>query len=221
MLLYLQVLDLQKLIIMNSDESYINDYLRHPDENVMIDIETLNEGPNAVILYIAAIQFNIQTEEILFTTKIPVSIDSCLRNGMEVNERTIEWWFKNDSKVIQEVILNDSKVNIEDALRRLNTFIAQCSYASNCNINDLYIWANSPRFDLGRLQNAYYKVFYDDVPWSIRMERDVRTIAGFNDGLKQTMKRLHRENNREHDPIEDCRMQIQLISRILNDIKYG
>ena len=59
----------------------------------------------------------------------------------------------------------------------LTDFTGFCSY-------DYEIWGNSPRFDLGILQDAY-RALNMKIPWDFRKERDVRTLVSFIPEIKK------------------------------------
>lgn len=199
----------------------LNSYLEEPSKNVMVDIETLDKIPNAVILYITAVHFDIETREIYDYIEIPVSINSCLKYDMSLNEETCLIWMNARGEVKDKVINSEKKYDIKQALSLFQDFINNLFDKRNkeiIRVSELNIWAKDPRFDLAIIRNAINKTSSDDIFWNLRKERSVRTIIGFDEVLAQGIKDHY---SASHDPYYDCVAQIEMISKILNNIHYA
>lgn len=199
-----------------------NEYLKHPSRNVMVDIETLDTIPNSVILYINAIHFNIETQEIHDSINIPISIDSCLKSDMSINADTLLFWINGKEEVKNEVINNSRKFNIKKGLLMFKDFLTNLhdingENNSNIHLNELNIWSKDPQFDLAIIKNSINKILNQDVFWNIRKERSVRTILAFNESFGKEIKEKYESN---HHPYYDSIVQIKTISEILNKINY-
>ena len=175
-------------------------------KNLMIDIETLGNKSGCVITSIAAVEFDIVTGETFREFYETVSIDSCLKVGLFVQEDTIKWWFSQD-KEAQERMFTDTR-NIREVLRELREFM------NDIGTKNLQVWGNSNRFDLGILAQAFYACGEKEIPWKFTLERDVRTLVMFAPKIKSDESFI----GVKHDPIADCKHQISYCTKIYNKI---
>jgi hypothetical protein len=164
--------------------------------HLMIDIETMGNKSQSVICSLAAVEFDINTAQIGRVFYEKVSIQSCLDIGLKVNGSTIEWWL-GQSEVARKEILSGGK-NITEVLFRFREFLEALG------TENLQIWGNSPRFDLGILEDAYVATKHS-IPWNFRLERDLRTLVAFAPELKRNAQSL----GNAHLPVDDCLFQIQ------------
>lgn len=172
---------------------------------MMVDLETLGTTGDSVIMSIAAVPFNIEkgtTDEPFYAN---VSIQSCLDHGLTVEGSTIAWWMQQEDEPIRRLFEGTSYL--------LGTALADLS-AKFALYENLKVWGNSARFDLGILENAYKKAELK-VPWEFRNERDVRTLVSFIPEIKKEMKFV----GTPHNAVDDCLHQIRYCSAIWNEIK--
>lgn len=177
-------------------------------EHVMLDLETMGNKSNSVITSIGAVQFNIENGKTGDEFYERVDIQSCLDIGLIVNASTIYWWLEQNETARKEMCKPSD--NIKNVLEKLK------SWFGNLN-EDFYLWGNGARFDIGILEDAYVKLGYYQMPWNFRCERDLRTLAGFAPEVKS---RVQTEwTGIEHNPIDDCKLQIKYAVEIWNEIK--
>lgn len=162
--------------------------------HVMLDLETLGTESDSVILSIGLVEFNINTGETGSSYKCNVDIQSCLDIGLKVKGDTVRWWMSQSNRDV----FKDTGTDIRSALSGVNAWITR----------DMYIWANSPRFDCGILQTAFNKIGMD-IPWNYQKERCVRTLAALHPTYKLAKP--------SHDAIQDCKDQIKLVCDIYKD----
>lgn len=175
------------------------------EKHIMVDIETLANCSNPVITSIGAICFDINTGEKFETFYKVVDIQSCLDLGMRVMGGTIMWWFQQNEEARKELCSNE-RVPLKNAL---------LSFYSFCD-DQSFIWAESPRFDLGFLRDAYDNID-TKIPWDFRKERDVRTIVGECPEIKQK----YLNQGIAHNALDDCKRQIDYLVETRNKvIKY-
>lgn len=161
---------------------------------LMIDIETLSTQPNAAIISIAAVLFNIETKQFA-TPTFYEEIDHVTLNDFHKDPKTLAWWEKQQQPIPQ------GTTSIESALRALIVFIEKTPPAR--------IWANSPSFDLVILKHA---CSHFDLVWPIAywQERDVRTL--------KDVAKAPKNFNATHNAIEDCISQIRVVTDCFNAI---
>ena len=68
----------------------------------MIDLETLDTSPGAVVLTIGAVKFNPRGTGIIDELYIRVDVDEQIALGRTVDEGTVEWWSTQPQAVQDE-----------------------------------------------------------------------------------------------------------------------
>ncbi|MFA5723953.1 MAG: 3'-5' exonuclease [Candidatus Pacearchaeota archaeon] len=164
--------------------------------NLMIDIETMGNKSQSVICSLAAVEFDILTGQTGRSFYEKSSIQSCLDIGLKVNGDTIEWWLSQVDKARQEI--SGGGKNITEVLHKFRLFL------ESLGTENLQIWGNSPRFDLGILEDAYIATKHQ-IPWNFRLERDLRTLVAFAPEIKRNCQVV----GVAHFPIDDCLFQIE------------
>jgi DNA polymerase III epsilon subunit-like protein len=165
-------------------------------KNIMIDLETMGNRSNSVIVSIAAVPFNLETGEISnnhFYER--VDFQSCLDIGLKVQASTILWWMQQNEEARKEICKPAQQ--IFKVLHKLESFF-------NEQIIDAQVWGNGARFDLGLLQDAYHACGYDKLPWKFRNERDVRTLLSLAPHIKEQTPNF----GTAHNAVDDCIFQI-------------
>lgn len=164
----------------------------------MIDLETMGNGSNSVLCSIGAVEFDIETGELGREFYADVDMQTCLDRGMIVNASTIKWWLMQNEKARMK-IANSTGMNITQVLHKFKL------YLEDLGINEVQVWGNGVRFDMGILEDAYHACNLKE-PWNFRNERDVRTLVSFAPKIKEHYP--HNPNDIMHDPIDDCKYQI-------------
>lgn len=167
--------------------------------HVMIDIETLSTEPNAVIVELAAVPFDMRSTGESFSAAI--NPDSCLKVGLHVSMDTIKWHSIN-SKIIPV----HGTASLLDALMYFRSWAGDLERESG---KELVFWANSPSFDLVILRSAYKAINVEPF-WKYWQERDMRTV------MSLLPKRMHMKNS--HVALEDCVVQINCLKQALNEL---
>ena len=176
--------------------------------HIMIDIETMGNTSYSSVLNIGAVEFNIETGEIGKAFEVDINFKSCLDLGLGVNADTILWWMAQSEASRKRIIDGQKKaVDVYMAMHNFRVFV------NSCGGKDVFIWGNSPRFDLGLLQNIYTKI-NSEIPWNFRNERDIRTLVSFKPEIKANSV----SQGIEHNGIDDCRFQIDYVVRTYNAV---
>ena len=168
----------------------------------MIDIETLGNKAGCVVTSIAAVEFDMNTDETGKEFYERIDIQSCLDLGLFVQGDTIKWWF-DQSKEAQQELFKDTQ-HLVKVLYDFKMFI------DGLKPSNLKIWGNSNRFDLGILSKAYYLAGHKEIPWKYTLERDVRTLVSFLPKFKEDEV----FTGVKHNPIDDCKHQIKYCTKI-------
>src|SRR5258706_14641873 len=185
---------------------FLTNQIKNIMNHLMIDLETLGTKSNSVVLSIAAIPFNLETGEISNNPfKVNIDLNSCLAAGLEVDGNTVQWWLTQKTEVM--ALMFDNPLHIASALISFNDYIEE-----KFNIPPI-VWGNSARFDLGLLENLYQRINILS-KWKFRDERCYRTM----NSLFSAFAGIPTTNNNAHDPIQDCRYQINRLCSIWKQI---
>lgn len=173
--------------------------------HVMIDIETMGNTTNAPITSIGCVEFDMDGNT-LSEFEVVVDLKSSMECGCMPDASTIYWWL-NQSYDARKFITRSDKVVLEKALGQLTTYLSGVQPKKK----SLFIWANSPSFDCSILRNSYEKVGLKPY-WVVWNEMDLRTITNFSPDIKKEIKGDNSENTMLHTPVEDCKMQIKILT---------
>lgn len=168
--------------------------------DLMIDIETASHLPNACIVSIGAVEFDMKTGQTGKKFYLNVDLVSCQKAGLHISAETVLWWLKQNKE--SQLALEQAPVRLHTALSVLSDFIQECQPNN--------IWANSPSFDCVILKSAFNAV---DIkcPWDFWQERCVRTLSAFRPDVRKNTP-----NDNAHDALADCLYQIKYCSVIYN-----
>lgn len=164
-------------------------------DQYMLDLETLSLEPNACIVAIGAVKFNIQ-DGIL--DKFTVNIDpfDAKRKGLHIDRDTVAWW-KKQAPEISDKWKTDPQ-SLKDALT------AFCLWFGG---RTAPIWGNSPSFDCVVIKEAM-KYVAVPCPWNFRDENDYRTLC-------KVVPIPFIKNDNLHSALDDAVSQTEHLLQIL------
>lgn len=112
--------------------------------NVMLDLETLGNSNNAVIVSIGAVVFD--TGGLKDEFYINIDPESCVAEGLALDASTVLWWLKQ-SEAARGAITSPARppVSLRSALDQFSKWIPV----------DSRVWGNGATFDNVILENAY------------------------------------------------------------------
>lgn len=129
--------------------------------HVMVDLETLGNGSNSVIVAIGAVAFT-EHETVDSFYKV-VDPESCVQAGLKMDTSTVMWWLKQ-SEAARDAI-GKPGVDLKTALIEFGGW-----YPTGA-----YLWGNGATFDNVILDNAY-KAVGTRPPWKYTNHRCYRTM---------------------------------------------
>lgn len=166
--------------------------------DIMLDIETLDTRPSAVILSIGAIRFDAETPNAFGATFHRfVDIDSNLAYGRTVSGQTIMWWLDQDV-VARKRLLEGKAEPLATVLTDLAAFITP----------EDTVWGNGASFDNVILADAFRSCGIP-LPWRF-----------WNDLCFRTLKKVFRAVPKpqfvgvEHDALDDATNQARHLQQI-------
>lgn len=133
----------------------------------IVDLETMGNGPRAAIasIGVAVVREGLLTD----STYIPVSLESSVQHGGELDASTVLWWLGQGEEA--RAAVRAGATPLRDALNYLTDFIRSHSPMPNAT----YIWGNGSSFDCVILRSAYQAAGLE-APWPFWNDRDLRTL---------------------------------------------
>ena len=168
------------------------------DNHLMIDIETL--GTQTLVVPIITVAANLFTMkdisdafQIWHLEPHPESI---------IQYQTVRWWLQQ-SPIAQEAAFDLSEqqpvFEIPDMLNALSRMYKE----NNCQT----VWCKSVMFDINHIE-FYYRLYDITIPWTFRNHMEVRVMSAMLDDMEA---RGIYDRHSLHDPLEDCRCQIEMV----------
>jgi len=148
-----------------------------------IDLETIDVRPQATVLSLGAVKFNpLTSEEPHSELYLKISIDDQDRLDRTVSEGTLEWWGKQDPKIMEEAFDQTDAVTVEDALAEISKF----------SVGVDTFWGQGYGFDYTMLEDMYRRIGRP-IPWNFWQILDSRTLFRVckQDPRKQIQNDLH------------------------------
>lgn len=161
--------------------------------HIMVDIETLDTEPSAVILSIGAC--GIQPNNLHFTFYEELNPET--QGERTVSLSTQQWW---KDQVAKGMDMPAGKTYIQDALNRFASWVTQREGTP-------IIWCKGTDFDVKILANAF-KQYTVPLPWKYHNVRDFRTL------LKLHPQISHPANPIPHHALQDALYQARCLNTI-------
>lgn len=184
--------------------------------DVMVDLETLGNRPDATIFQIAASAFDITNGDIIadFEQKADLSLGD---TPLTVDPSTISWWLRTNPRLFARLI-SEGTVSTEELLRKFHEWLSNLSKEY-----DVRLWGNGILFDNNfiRTQFEALGLYY---PINYNRDRDVRTIlelAANKLGVdERSLRKQFEEGLTAHDAGDDVTKQINLVVYCNRELTY-
>lgn len=174
---------------------------------VMIDLETMDVGPNAAIVAIGAVAFNrddigiIEENPTFYTT---IDLTSAMAYGGTVSGDTVLWWLKQE-EAAREQLYRESNETLMNTLMGFKEWLTLY-----CDTQNVKIWGNGANFDNVILANAYRNCNMQP-PWNFWNDRCYRTLKAENPNVIPASF-----NGVQHNALHDAVNQAQHALGIMN-----
>ena len=177
--------------------------------HLMVDMETMGNGPDAPIVSIGAVFFDPSTGNTGAEFYQVVSLESSMSFGMKPDASTIQWWLKQSSEA-RSAILVDEAMGLRESLELLADFIAE--NAANGS-HTVQLWGNECSFDNVILRRAYALT---DTPFAVPFwnDRDVRTMVELGKSVGINPRFDIPFEGDMHNALSDARHQVKYVSAI-------
>lgn len=187
------------------ETDHLNAFYTH----LMVDMETMGNGPDAPIVSIGAVFFDPSTGNTGAEFYQVVSLESSMSFGMKPDASTIKWWLKQSSEA-RSAILVDEAMGLRESLELLADFIAE--NAANGS-HTVQLWGNGCSFDNVILRRAYTLTY---TPFAVPFwnDRDVRTMVELGKSVSINPRFDIPFEGDMHNALSDARHQVKYVSAI-------
>lgn len=161
-------------------------------KDLMIDIETMGTGNNAVMIQLAGVFFNKDTGETGDEFCMGIDVKSCLDWGFVTTQETIDWWANQDQNILRHI--QETAYPVDHVIEWFYDFYKNTK-------GDIKIWSHAT-FDFVIVQNYLAKIGKHMVH---KNARDIRTLVDLSGiDLKKYDWKM-----KTHDALDDCKFQIK------------
>lgn len=165
--------------------------------DIMLDLETLGTGPEAVIIAIGTVAFTpTGLGETYYDTIAP---QSAVDLGMEIDASTVMWWMRQ-SDAARVAFARPGKPILE-VLRSFSLWMDKFHGEAD-------VWGNGAAFDNVVLSSAY-RLAKQPRPWSYKADRCYRTLKELYPFVKPV------DVGTAHNALDDAKAQALHCSTLL------
>lgn len=159
--------------------------------DLMIDIETMGNTHDSVMIQLAGIYFNRDTGALQNEFCECIDLQSCLEYGFVTDESTQKWWQEQNQDILSFILSNGKPVY--DVMKSFSDF---------ANVNHINVWSHAT-FDFVIVQNYLKTLKLKPMPY--RGAMDIRTLVS----LSGINLKKYDWKEKTHDALDDCRFQIK------------
>jgi len=176
--------------------------------HLMLDIETLGNGPRAVIAAIGAVFFNPLTGELGESFYRVVDVADAAKYG-EMDAGTIRWWMQQSDEA-RAIFNQNERYSLKKAIADFSDYIV----VNAENIAKLAVWGNGCTLDNVIVSSAYSALKLQR-PWFYSGDRDVRTVVDLGRTLLNFDPKTHMPfEGTVHNAVDDAIHQAKYVSEI-------
>lgn len=170
-------------------------------KHLMVDMETMAVSHRAVVLSLGAVHFNPYGNGYGDKIYFKIDLDDQDQLGREIDPNTLDWWSKQDPKIMEEAFSTNDRIPLTEAIDRFHKFAWGCDS----------FWSHGATFDLMIIEDLY-KQLNRPLPWNYWQLRDTRTLfdLGYDPEMPQGSK---------HDALQDAIRQAVGVQNIYTKLK--
>lgn len=172
--------------------------------NIMLDLETMGKGPEAAIVAIGAVEFDLETCQLGREFYRVVDLESSMRLGGIVDASTVMWWLGQSPEARSGITPDFGAHYVTNALIDFRGWVMQGVE----DFDDVLMWGNGATFDNVILTSAYRMADLER-PWRHWGDRCYRTVKSFFPQIPIKRIGVH------HNALDDAKSQaLHLIEMI-------
>lgn len=178
--------------------------------DIMIDLETMGTGPNAAIIAIGAVEFDIEKNKLGERFYRVVDLTSSARQGGVMDASTVLWWMKQDESARSQFEQEGTPIG-----GALCGFVGWL-YDNGRTAETLRMWGNGAGFDNVILSTAYerHSEGCASAPWAFYNNRCYRTMKAMFPQVA-----LPERKGVKHNALDDAVFQAEHLLLIMQHIK--
>jgi len=175
--------------------------------HIMLDLETLDTRPSALIVALGAVKFDPNGSGVLQTFyRVPNDWGDQARHGRTLNPDTVAWWLKQ-SDAARNALTSPPKSDSTSTAQMLNDFVEFCEGS------DVKMWGNGADFDC-TLLGSLYADYGIKKPWTYSNNRCFRTMKNLGLGAaKPARVGVH------HNALDDATTQALHLQEIFKCLR--
>lgn len=171
-------------------------------DDVMLDLETMGTGPQAAIIAIGAVEFDISTRQIGERFYAVIDLESAVACGGIMDASTVLWWLRQ-SDAARGAFARDGE-HIGVVLQRFSDWMADRGPR-----DDVRVWGNGAAFDNVILASAY-RNSHLPLPWGFWNDRCYRTVRAQHPTVPMRRTGTH------HNAVDDADSQARHLLDVLS-----
>lgn len=173
--------------------------------DIMLDLETAGQGPDAAIVAIGAVQFDRDAGTIGERFYAPVDLASAVAAGGIIDPSTVSWWLRQSDAARGE--LTRPALQIGSALDAFATWLRRLGDPDMAEV-----WGNGAAFDNVILVNAYERLG-QPAPWKFWNDRCYRSFKAVFPMVKIERTGTH------HNALDDAEHQARHLIEIFRAMR--
>lgn len=162
-------------------------------QDVMLDLETMGNGPQAAIIAIGAVEFDIQARQIGERFYTVIDLESAVACGGVMDASTVLWWLKQSDAA--RAAFDRGGDHIAAALQLFASWMGH-----RAKRDDVRVWGNGAAFDNVILASAYRRSGIQQ-PWQFWNDRCYRTVRAQHPAVEM------QRNGTHHNAVDDAESQ--------------
>lgn len=176
---------------------------------VMIDIETMGTRPNAPMVAIGAVAFNLHSMTMGERYYANIDLNSSVEGGAVLDPDTVMWWLSQSDEA-RAKLTSGTRVHVLDFLKGFSTWLDDSCVSQR----DRKVWACGTDFDNTILAEHYRRASLP-VPWRYYNSRDQRTVRDLWPAIKETVRR----KGTHHNALDDAIFQVEVLFTIRKTLR--
>lgn len=167
--------------------------------HIMIDLETMGTRPDAPIIAIGAVAFDVDSDWEWRTFYINVDLQSAVTTGAKIDPSTVMWWLQQSKEA--RAAFDTKGVDLLAALTKLTEWFGEVSGGADAvQMMVDGVWGNGASFDNTILSESYKRVGMTP-PWPFWKDRCYRTVKSMFPDVEMDRSGTH------HNALDDARSQ--------------
>lgn len=163
----------------------------------MVDIETLDTAPTAVVLSLAIVEIGNPDRWLHLFPSVTEQLDM----RRTISWDTLKYWARAADDARLPLFSDDPRSSAFNVSHSIRNFLPAV-------VDE--VWANGPSFDLVILDS--YLAAYQPHWWNFRQYRDVRTLAAMYPDIDRTKPSI------AHNALSDALAQADWVARMLGGV---